>query len=110
MTTPIDLDPNCLTCKDSEGRDLFGFVVDDSGTHWVWAYDKEDAVRVVAEVMCGSVEAYEADIGPMSDAAVLPLTLYAAEKARFMDEGGEMSMLAHFAREQKRGLMATTEV
>lgn len=101
---------NCLKCKDPDGRDLVGFVVDDGGRHWVWAYDKEDAVRVVAETMIGSVEAYEADIGPMSDAEVSPLTSYAANKARFVDEDGvEMSMRAHFAREQQRGLMASSE-
>lgn len=74
------------------------------------ADDEADAVRVVAETHCGSVEAYEADIGPIGDASVSPLTKRDARLARFSDEDGlTMSMFSHFAREQKRGLMATTE-
>lgn len=103
-------DPEQIKCLDATGRELLAYVVDDGGRHWVWAYDEDDAIRVVAETHCGSVERYEADIGPLTDAEVTPLTKEAARLARFHDEDGmTMSMAAHFAREQKRGLMATTE-
>ncbi len=99
-----------LKCIDATGRELRGYVVDDGGRHWVWAYDEVDAVRVVAEAHCGSVEAYEKDIGLLSDASVEPLTGEAAEKARFADEDGlVMSMSVRFDAERNRGLIASSE-
>lgn len=99
-----------LRCQDASGRDLFAFIVDDGGRHWVWAHDEADAVRIVAETHCGSIEAYEADIGPISMADVWPMTSEDGKRAQFVDENGiRMSMLRHFQRIAARGLMATSE-